>query len=52
MKIAERFRHSAAVCWVTTYTFEPAFFEAFLLRRLGEPPLPRGISIVSPPARR
>lgn len=39
MKIAERFRHSATVCWVTTYTFDPAFFEAFLLRRLGEPPL-------------
>ncbi|MBA2557022.1 MAG: hypothetical protein H0V12_06710 [Chloroflexi bacterium] len=39
MKIAERFRHSATVCWMTTYTFDPAFFEAFLLRRLGEPPL-------------
>lgn len=40
MKIADAF--SAArwrVCWVTTYTFEPAFFEAFLLRRLGDPPL-------------
>lgn len=40
MRIADAF--SAArwrVCWVTTYTFEPAFFEAFLLRRLGDPPL-------------
>lgn len=39
MKIAETF--SAArwrVCWATTFTFEPAFFEAFLLRRLGDPP--------------
>ena len=39
MKIAERFRPSATVCWMTTYTFDPAFFEAFLLRRLGESPL-------------
>lgn len=28
-----------SVCWATTYTFHPAFFETFLLRRLGEPPL-------------
>ena len=25
--------------WATTYTFEPVFFESFLLPRLGEPPL-------------
>jgi hypothetical protein len=39
MKIAAVF--SAArwrACWATTYTFEPSFFESFLLRRLGEPP--------------
>jgi hypothetical protein len=40
MKIASEFSASAwRVCWATTYTFEPAFFEAFLLRRLGDPPL-------------
>ena len=40
MRIADAF--SAArwrACWATTYTFEPAFFEAFLVRRLGDPPL-------------
>lgn len=25
--------------WATTYTFEPVFFESFLLPRLGDPPL-------------
>src|SRR5581483_7961673 len=28
-----------SICWATTYTFEPGFFESFLLRRLGDPPL-------------
>ena len=39
MRVADVF--SAArwrACWATTFTFEPAFFEAFLLRRLGDPP--------------
>jgi hypothetical protein len=39
MKVADVF--SAArwrACWATTFTFEPAFFEAFLVRRLGDPP--------------
>lgn len=40
MRIADAFSTARwRVCWVTTYTFEPAFFEAFLVRRLGDPPL-------------
>jgi hypothetical protein len=39
MRVADEFNAASwKVCWATTYTFEPAFFEAFLLRRLGEPP--------------
>ena len=27
-----------SVCWATTYTFEPSFFETVIARRMGEPP--------------
>lgn len=27
-----------SVCWATTYTFEPSFFETVIARRLGDPP--------------
>ena len=30
---------SWTVCWATTYTFEPAFYDVEILRRLGDPPL-------------
>lgn len=39
MKIAAEFTGRWTICWVTTFTFEPAFFESFLLKRLGDPPL-------------
>lgn len=39
MRIADGITARSSICWATTYTFEPAFFEAFLLKRLGDPPL-------------
>ena len=40
MRVAAEFGAATwRVCWATSYTFEPAFFEAFLVRRLGDPPL-------------
>jgi hypothetical protein len=40
VRIADAFSTARwRACWATTYTFEPAFFEAFLVRRLGDPPL-------------
>lgn len=39
MRIAADITARWSVCWATTYTFEPAFFESFLLKRLGDPPI-------------
>ena len=39
MKVVHAFDARQTVCWATTFTFDPGFFETFLLRRLGEPPI-------------
>jgi hypothetical protein len=39
VKVVEAFDNRQSVCWATTFTFDPGYFETFLLRRLGEPPI-------------
>ena len=39
MRISESFSAQWTACWITTYTLDPGYFETFLLRRLGDPPL-------------
>ena len=39
MRIAADITARWSICWAATYTFEPAFFESFLLKRLGDPPI-------------
>ena len=39
MRVLAEFSTRWTTCWVTTYTFEPAFFDTVLARRLGDPPL-------------
>ena len=39
MKVVDDFDSRQTVCWATTFTFDPGYFETFLLRRLGEPPI-------------
>ena len=39
MRLINSFGSQWSVCWITTYTFDPGYFETFLLRRLGDPPL-------------
>ena len=39
IKAAAAFDGRSRLCWATSYTFEPVFFESFLLPRLGGPPL-------------
>lgn len=39
MRVLADFSARWTICWVTTYTFEPAFFDTFMARRLGDPPL-------------
>lgn len=39
MRIGAEFGRKWTACWITTYTFDPAFFGSFLLPRLGDPPL-------------
>lgn len=39
MRVLADFSARWTTCWVTTYTFEPAFFDTVMARRLGDPPL-------------
>ena len=39
LRATASFDDAGRLFWATTYTFEPVFFESFLLPRLGEPPL-------------
>lgn len=39
IRVAAAFERRWRVLWATTYTFDPIFFESFLLPRLGDPPL-------------
>jgi hypothetical protein len=39
MKVVSAFDNRQTVCWATTFTFDAGYFETFLLRRLGEPPI-------------
>lgn len=39
MRVLADFSPRWTTCWVTTYTFEPAFFDTVMARRLGDPPL-------------
>ena len=39
LRVTAAFERRWRVLWATSYTFEPVFFESFLLPRLGDPPL-------------
>jgi hypothetical protein len=39
LQVTATFDKRWRVFWATSYTFDPVFFESFLLPRLGDPPL-------------
>ena len=39
VQVTANFDKRRRVLWATSYTFDPVFFESFLLPRLGDPPL-------------